>query len=189
VKKINPIATTLVSGEKDELRAKLLDAAEGEEIWNQLLSEAVPARSAFRVIPVRDTDFHHLRDGFVRAIQARQGKLAGKGHDDAAAAAGRDFGESMREFRQLFNRGKVPKKQELLLLRGVQGELTALYSDGIAHDPQLLGTVDDERISRALWLNYLAGKKVASEPARKSIVEGVMEFVERPVGTVATQVI
>jgi hypothetical protein len=38
-------------------------------------------------------------------------------------------------------------------------------------------------------LNYLAGKTVASEGARKSIVEGIMEFVERPVGTVATQVV
>jgi hypothetical protein len=51
-----------------------------------------------------------------------------------------------------------------------------------------LGEVQDERISRAVWLNYLAGKSVASEPARASIVDGIMEFVERPVGTVATQV-
>jgi hypothetical protein len=49
--------------------------------------------------------------------------------------------------------------------------------------------VEDERVSRALWLNYLAGKKVASEPARKNIVEGIMEFVERPIGTVAAQVV
>jgi hypothetical protein len=52
-----------------------------------------------------------------------------------------------------------------------------------------LGGVHDERLSRAVWLNYLAGKTVASEGARKSIIEGIMEFVERPVGAVATQVV
>jgi hypothetical protein len=72
------------------------------------------------------------------------------------------------------------------LIRDHQGKLAVWYDDG--KFPQRLGEVADERISRAVWLNYLAGKTVASEGARKSIVEGVMEFVERPVGTVATQV-
>jgi hypothetical protein len=52
-----------------------------------------------------------------------------------------------------------------------------------------VGVVPDERISRLIWLNYLAGSKVASEAARQNIITGVMEFVERPVGTVATQVV
>jgi hypothetical protein len=53
----------------------------------------------------------------------------------------------------------------------------------------LIGVVEDERVSRALWLNYLAGKKVASEPARQNVVQGIMGFVERPVGTVAAQIV
>lgn len=179
-KRINAIATTLVPGEKDELRTSLLDPAQGEEIWNELLAKGIPARSAFRVVPVRDTDFHHLRDGFVRAIQARSASVGEHGDD---------FGKSVGDFRGIFNRGSVPKKKELLLLRDGQGRLSVVYDDGRKNGRQLLGTIEDERISRALWLNYLAGKKVASEPARKSIVEGIMEFVERPVGTVATQVL
>lgn len=183
-KKINPIATTLVPGERDQLRTDLLDYAKGEEIWDELLAKGIPARSVFRVIPVRDTDFHHLRDGFVRAIQARAGKVGDE-----------QFGEAMKHFRQIFNRGKVPAKKELLLIRDGEGKLSVVYDDGGNKKEgrplgrQLVGTVDDERVSRALWLNYLAGKKVASEPARKSIVEGIMEFVERPVGTVAAQVV
>ncbi|EGO60860.1 hypothetical protein NEUTE1DRAFT_127643 [Neurospora tetrasperma FGSC 2508] len=183
-KKVNPIATTLVAGERDQLRTDLLDPAKGEEIWDGLLANGIPARSVFRVIPVRDTDFHHLRDGFVRAIQARAGKVGDE-----------QFGEAMKDFRQIFNRGKVPAKQELLLIRDGEGKLSVVYDDGGNKKEgrpagrQLVGTVDDERVSRALWLNYLAGKKVASEPARKSIVEGIMEFVERPVGTIAAQVV
>jgi hypothetical protein len=180
IKKVNTIATTLVPGERDQLRTSLLDPAQGEEIWNELLEKGIPARSAFRVVPVRDTDFHHLRDGFVRAIQARSASSGDHGDD---------FGKSVGDFRGLFNRGSVPKRKELLLLRDGQGRLSVVYSDASESGRQLLGTIEDERISRALWLNYLAGKKVASEPARKSIVEGIMEFVERPVGTVATQVL
>lgn len=193
-KKVNPIATTLVPGEREQLRGLLLDPAEGERTWDELLASGVPARSAFRVVPVRDTDFHHLRDGFVRAIQTRAPALSG-GAAGRSPAEDDAFGEAMRQFRAVFNRGSVPKRKELLLIRDETGKLSITYDGGASkrEDPppgrQLIGVVEDERISRALWLNYLAGKKVASEPARQDIVKGIMEFVERPVGTVATQVV
>lgn len=185
VKRINPIATTLVAGEKGDLHKTLIDPVEGEALWNELLRDGIPARSAFRILPVRDTDFHHLRDGFVRAIQARSDKLlSGDGQSGADQDA---FTEAMRSFRQIFNRGKVPKSKELLLTRENGGRLKVVYDDG--KTKEAIGTVDDERVSRALWLNWLAGKNVASEPARKSIANGILEFVERPVGTVASQVV
>ncbi|AEO56653.1 hypothetical protein MYCTH_2314727 [Thermothelomyces thermophilus ATCC 42464] len=185
-KRINPIATTLVPGEREQLRAALLDPAEGERTWDELLAAGVPARSAFRIVPVRDTDFHHLRDGFVRAVQARAGPQT---------MADESFGEAMRQFRAVFNRGSAPKRKELLLVRDETGRLSIAYDGGANKKEgrpagrQLIGVVEDERLSRALWLNYLAGKKVASEPARQNIVEGIMGFVERPVGTVASQVV
>ncbi|KAL2175218.1 chalcone-flavanone isomerase-domain-containing protein [Thermothelomyces heterothallicus CBS 202.75] len=185
-KRINPIATTLVPGEREQLRAALLDPAEGERTWDELLAAGVPARSAFRIVPVRDTDFHHLRDGFVRAVQARAGPQT---------MADESFGEAMRQFRAVFNRGSAPKRKELLLVRDETGRLSIAYdggankNEGRSAGRQLIGVVEDERLSRALWLNYLAGKKVASEPARQNIVEGIMGFVERPVGTVASQVV
>ncbi|RWA05200.1 hypothetical protein EKO27_g9910 [Xylaria grammica] len=180
VKEINPIATTLVASEKDTLRQALLDPEQGEKLWNSILQEVRP-RSVFRIIPVRDTDFHHLRDGFVRAITARsQGNNAEFG-DEA-------FGLAMKDFRSLFNRGKVPKSREMLLCRDTAGQLTVTYDDGKTGMGSI-GRVGDERVSRLLWLNYLAGKQVASEPARANIVEGIMEFVERPIGTVATRVL
>lgn len=183
VKKINPLATTLIPSEKDSLRKALRDAAEGEETWDAILQEA-GCRSAFRIVPVRDTDFHHLRDGFVRAVQARSQR--DKSYNDEA------FGNAMKDFKVIFNRGSVPKKKELLLCRDRLGKLSVMYND--SKDPtkpkrDTMGVIQDERMSRLLWLNYLAGKKVASEGARDNIIEGIMEFVERPVGTVATQVL
>lgn len=180
VKKVNPIATTLVPGEREDLRKALLDAREGEEAWTTLLRD-FKCRSAFRIAPVRDTDFHHLRDGFVRAIQARSSA-------DKEAFGDEAFGDAMGQFRALFNRGKVPKQREMILCRDETGALDVLYDDGKT-GRQTVGRVEDERVSRLLWLNYLAGKKVASEEARKNIIDGIMEFVERPVGTVATQVV
>jgi len=122
-----------------------------------------------------------LRDAWVRHLTARAQSPASK--DEYGDES---FGASMQKFKQLFNRGSVPKGKELLLSRDGKGKLAVWYDDGKV-GAQRLGQIEDERISRVVWLNYLAGK-VASEGARKSIVEGVMEFVERPVGTVATQV-
>ncbi|KAK5635633.1 hypothetical protein RRF57_011345 [Xylaria bambusicola] len=180
VKEINPIATTLVPSEKDVLRQALLDPEHGERLWNCILEEIRP-RSLFRIVPVRDTDFHHLRDGLVRAITARTQGNNAEFSDEA-------FGLAMKDFKSLFNRGKVPKSRELLLCRDAMGRLTVTYDDGKTGMGSI-GRVEDERVSRLLWLNYLAGKQVASEPARKNIVDGIMEFVERPIGTVATRVI
>ncbi|KUJ21229.1 putative altered inheritance of mitochondria protein 18, mitochondrial [Mollisia scopiformis] len=179
IKKIDPIASTLVAGEKEKLREKLYDPEEGTRIWSEVLRDA-GVRSLMRIVPTRNTDFPHLRDGWVRAITARaQGNRAEFG-DEA-------FGKSVADFKALFNRGTVPKQKELLLSRDKQGKLAVWYDDGKV-GANRLGDVADERLSRALWLNYLAGKTVASEPARKSIIDGIMEYVERPVGTVATQV-
>ncbi|GAO18558.1 uncharacterized protein UV8b_00834 [Ustilaginoidea virens] len=183
VKKINPLATTLIPSEKDALRKALRDAVEGEQTWDSVLRDA-GCQSAFRIVPVRDTDFHHLRDGFVRAVQVRSAR--DKAYDDEA------FGIAMRELKGLFNRGQVPKRKELLLTRDAAGKLAVMYGEGdhkTNNGKTLMGTVSDERLSRLLWLNYLAGSKVASEGARENIIEGIMEFVERPVGTVATQIL
>jgi hypothetical protein len=181
IRKISPVGSTLVAGEKEILKAKLMDPEEGERIWGDVLKDT-GIRSLVRIVPTRNTDFHHLRDGWVRQITARaQSPL----HKDEYGNDG--FGVSMQQFKALFNRGSVPKQKELLLSRDNKGKLVVWYDDG-KRIPQRLGEVQDERISRLVWLNYLAGKTVASEGARKSIVDGIIEFVERPVGTVATQV-
>jgi len=179
IRKMDPIATTLVAGEKESLKAKLLDPEVGEEVWNHVLTTA-GVRTLFRIVPVRDTDFGHMRDAYVRAVTSQARKNPEEFGDDK-------FGKSVNELKALFGKGSVPKRKELILARNENGVLAAWFDDGKL-GPQRLGEVGDERISRALWLHYLAGKHVASEAARNSIVDGIMEFVERPIGTVAAQV-
>ncbi|KAF7937218.1 uncharacterized protein EAE98_001532 [Botrytis deweyae] len=168
-------ASTLVANEKDALKAMLLDPARSEEIWSAILKHP-EIKSIVRIVPTRNTDFHHLRDAWVRSLTARAQKNREEFGDEA-------FGKAVGEFKALFNRGSVPKGRELLLSRDESGKLGVWYEDGVSRS-QRLGEVRDERISRGIWLGYLAGANVSSEEARRSVVEGVMRLVERPVGSV-----
>jgi hypothetical protein len=179
IKSVNPIATTLVPSERDSLRATLLDHTKGEEEWDALLREA-GCRTLFRIVPVRDASLAHMRDALVTAATSRGTQ---RGYTDQG------FGNAIGEFKHFFGRGNAAKGKEVLLCREDNGALVVYFGDGRTRGRQELGRVADERFSRMLWLNYLGGKKVASEQARANIVEGIMEFVERPVGTVATQVV
>ncbi|KAI9646009.1 hypothetical protein NHQ30_005447 [Ciborinia camelliae] len=172
-------ATTLIGGEKDELQTLLMHETHGEEIWNAILKNG-GVKTMIRIVPTRNTDFQHLRDAWVRGLTARAQRNRGEYGDEA-------FGMGMGEFKGLLNRGSVPKGRELLLRRDAEGKLGVWYEDG-ERGSQWLGEVRDERISRGIWLGYLAGKNVSCEQARRNIVEGVMGLVERPVGSVVGQV-
>src|SRR5690606_24782996 len=69
--------TTATSTEREKLR-QVLSGEQGEEesivAMNKLLlpnSDGRAVRSLWRITPTRNTDFSHLRDGFVRQITAR----------------------------------------------------------------------------------------------------------------------
>ncbi|KAL2824448.1 chalcone-flavanone isomerase-domain-containing protein [Aspergillus pseudoustus] len=201
----NPVgatsATSLVSTERQRLKELLLDEAKGEDAWNAII-KANGLRTAFRIVPTRNTDFIHLRDGWVRGITARAQKANAKakaptpGGQHTLSTPGEfedeAFGSAMSDFKKLFGGGQrknVPKGQTLLLLRNERGELDALFGADPAQPWRFMGRVADERVSRLVWLNYLAGKNVSSEDARKSVVDGVMGVVERPVGTLVQKVL
>jgi hypothetical protein len=199
----NPVgatsATSLVATERQRLKELLLDEEKGEDAWNTILKEP-GLRTVFRIVPTRNTDFLHLRDGWVRGITARAQKANTKAKSTEPGTAtlsefnDESFATAMNDFKTLFGGGQhknVPKGQTLLLIRNARGELDALFQPDAsgATSFRFLGRVADERISRLVWLNYLAGKNVSSEDARKSVVDGVMGIVERPVGTLVQKVL
>ncbi|KAF2139657.1 uncharacterized protein K452DRAFT_360402 [Aplosporella prunicola CBS 121167] len=191
IKRVNPTASTLITGEKDQLRSSLMSPEESNAIWESLLKDdKLRANMAIRIVPTRETNFPHLRDGLVRGITKRvqeASAIKSEGTDFSDEA----FGEAMRDFKGLFNsRGKAPKGSILLLRRDSQGAVEMLFQGGKEGKGPLerLGHVQDERVSRMLWLLYLGGKNVSSEGARKSVVDGCLELVERPIGTVETRV-
>ena len=184
-------ASTLVQGEKEDLKKTLLDGEGSTKIWSEVLREG-GVRSAVRIVPTRDTNFSHMRDGWIRGIDVR-----GKGKE----FEGEGFRMAVDQFKgMLGGRGSVGKGKVLLLGRGANGALRAWVEEdtGLADSKAstqkggrmaLLGTVKDERISRLVWMGYLTGQNVASEDARRSVVDGVIEMVERPLGTIETQVV
>ena len=187
-------ASTLVQGEKEQLQKTLLDGEGSTKVWEEVLKEG-GVRSAVRIVPTRNTNFSHLRDGWIRGIDLRAKGKEFEG-DDFKAAVG-DF-KSM-----LGGRGSVAKGKILLLGREADGALRAWVEEEASSSAgvdratpsmkgekmTLLGGLKDERISRLVWMGYLAGDKIASEEARESVVRGIMEIVERPIGTVETQVV
>ena len=185
-------ATSLVPPERQQLKELLLDPQHGDAAWTALIKDN-GIRTAFRIVPTRNTDFMHLRDGWVRGITARaQQKKPAPGSTEQGEFQDEAFGTAMNDFKAVFGGGQrknVPKGQTLLLVRNAQGALDALFQADPAQPMRWMGRVDDERVSRLVWLNYLAGKTVSSEGARKNIVDGLMAVVERPVGTVVQRIV
>lgn len=215
IKHINPSASALMPGEKEALRSALLDPDGSNEIWTRILQQKGPdgVEMALRVVPVRGTDFKHLRDGWMRGVtmrtdeadrrqqQQRRMELEPRAEErriglpqpvDPSEFADETFGLAMREFKNLFSgRGKAPKGSVLTLTRDSEGVFGVLYQPkGKEDEGQFvhIGEVRDERVSRLVWLLYLGGKNVSSEPARRNVVEGCLGIVERPVGTVEGRV-
>lgn len=182
-----PAASTLVLSEKDKLRDMLLDPEKSEEVWNDFLQKS-GVRSVMRVVPTRDTDFSHLRDGWVRALEGRANSS-----NKYVDPQDEKFGDSVGQFKTMFSGAGKPKVKHgraILLERDAGGILRAwLQNDSAPDGFDKLGEMSDERISRLIWLGYLGGKTVASQPARVNIVEGIIEAVGRPVGTFETQVV
>lgn len=202
-------ATSLVSTERKQLKDILLDPDRGTEAWDEILKKSNNTqadggiRTAIRIVPTRNTDFMHLRDGWVRGITgrataSRKAFIPPTPTEDGIPSVpvsefdDDSFGTALNDFKAVFGGGlrkSVPKGQELLLLRNAQGVFDALYQPDSEGPLRWMGRVYDERISRLVWLNYLAGKNVASEGARQSVVDGVMEIVERPAGTITQKVL
>jgi hypothetical protein len=180
---IDPIATTATEPEREKLKAWLL-SQDGERVWNNVLKSG-HMRTMFRIVPTRNTDFGHMRDGFVRGIAAKQkARVFQHTADDAQPETFEDdaFAKGMDDFKGILGGKRSLKKGETMLL------LRNAFGDFEVRTDKVLGIVKDERISRLLWLNYLGGKTVSSEKARKSVVDGVMSYVERPIGTVEVKV-
>lgn len=213
---VNPSASALIPGEKEDLRHALLDADKSNEVWNSILAMqgSSGVEMALRIVPTRGTDFNHLRDGLMRGIQSRTDEVGRKQaalfQKQAAESktialpkpveenefSDESFGLAMKDLKAIFGgRGSAAKGSVLFLTRDKDGALGVLYQpvkktnkgEKVGELTQL-GAIADSRVSRLLWLLYLGGQNVSSEEARKSIVDGCIHIVERPVGTVESMV-
>ena len=154
-------------------------AAELEPLFAQWLERGVPC--AVRIMPVRGTDFGHLRDGLVRAVnvRAREARKAGSAYALTDVAEAR-LADNIGALKQLFPRGSVPKGHllDLVVWRAAGGA----YTLALAYDEQRLGTVvcgaEDARafaMPMHLLLAYVGARPDISAPLRASIAHGLHE--------------
>lgn len=170
-----------------DLHAALLGPETGTEIISHLLDNNI--RIDIRIVPVRNTDFGHLRDGFVRGIlghprykQLTSASPESKGDPDHIKLL-ENLGEGVNELKVAFSRKmSVPKHNILHLVRKADGSLNISYYKGVSENSPStekieLGTVKNPEISKIMLLNYLAGKSPASESARASAVDGLVDIL------------
>ncbi|PSK60229.1 hypothetical protein B9Z65_1127 [Elsinoe australis] len=191
---INDSASTLVPSEKEELKAALLDPVKSTEIWEAFLSKS-QVKSAWRISPTRSTDFAHLRDGWITGIkkgtQAAQAAIKDKAAGPAETEyESESFGEAVKAFKDVFQGGgKTAKGSVVTLARDSNGALDIYFEDPSRNEGQeKLGRATDPRISKLVWLGYLAGKNVSSEAARRGVADGCLALASRPVGSAETMV-
>lgn len=135
----------------------LNDEIKGRAIINRLLEENV--QFAIRITPTRNTDFNHLRDGFVRSIMNQK---------EAKSVQSPEFGQSIAEIKRAFGRKrKLTKGEVITWSRDVNGGMTAWY--GLFDDgKELLGSVNHPDAARLFFLQYLSGNKPSSPTLKES---------------------
>lgn len=151
--------------DRTSLFNQLMDPDIGQSLVSELLNSNIGI--SIRIVPVRKTDFGHLRDGFVRTLMAHP---RFKFENEKGT-----IGRGITELKRIFSRKMaVPKGNILYLHRRRNGHLIAEYieadqeGEGMSH---VLGAVHEPVASELLFLQYLAGKKPSSLDARQSTIQ------------------
>lgn len=169
-------AKELDSKHEGSLESALLDHDQSTKIISHLLDHGISLD--IRIVPVRNTDFGHLRDGFVRQILAHPlFKQLSRVENEAVSES---LGAGVNDLKVAFSRKlKAPKFTILHMTRLRNGELSMTYYKGKNEkDAEVLdlGVVKDKNLSKILMLQYLAGKNVSSESARVNAVEALAKL-------------
>ncbi|KAK0554133.1 hypothetical protein OC846_002222 [Tilletia horrida] len=159
----------------------LAAAGSAEEIIRLLADAGVPF--VVRIVPVRSTDFNHLRDGFTRSVQARL-KNARKAKA-ISPQADEEISASLQELKAIFPPSKLPKGSALDVVihpRGLGGRSRMALS--LEQDGKVIGTLEPPpagteaanagwSVGKELLLAYVADKNEISTPLKQSVIEGL----------------
>ncbi|KAG0011996.1 hypothetical protein BGZ80_000282, partial [Entomortierella chlamydospora] len=124
-----------------------------------------PIELILRIVPVRNTNGPHLRDGFTRNLTqaAKEQKLNEPDNEEAM--------EGIMEFKALFPKGNINANQPMTFRKSPDGSMTILL------DGEVLGTLRNKWVIENFFLGYLKGDNPISEKARDSIAQGVQNLL------------
>lgn len=177
---INVYAVGMYIAEKDLPKVKqvldgyteeqLLNPETGGELISLLLSAGV--KLDIRIVPVRNTDCGHLRDGIVRKIMQHP-RFKEEGNNE-------HFGSGLQELKQAFGRKmSIPKNKVLHMTRDADGVMNVAFYKADKEDDISaidLGNVKNSLVTEFLFLQYLSGNNPSSEGLRQSAVKSLAEL-------------
>ncbi|KAF3988246.1 hypothetical protein FT663_03452 [Candidozyma haemuli var. vulneris] len=137
----------------------------GDKQLSQEILENMSQRINYtiRITPVRNTDFGHLRDGFVKTILACP--LAKTKREEVATGI-----EQLRAAFQGF-KGSVPKNHSLYLV--TENNQITMHYVGNKGEVRTLGKITEPSIAQVLFVSYFSSAKPISEQLRKDFVSYV----------------
>ncbi|GES94300.1 chalcone-flavanone isomerase-domain-containing protein [Rhizophagus clarus] len=124
----------------------------------------LPIVMAIRIEPVRNTNGHHLRDGFTRAITHRMQD----GYMDEEDAE--NVLKAIKELKAKFPKSVVKAGTALILKKEKNGTLI------IEYEGKNMGVVNNIWLTKNIFMNYLAAKNPISVKAKKNIADGSISF-------------
>lgn len=142
----------------------LLDPVANVAVIDKLLNSGV--KFLVRFSPVRNTDFNHLKDGFIKLILANP---KSKEHREVVGAG-------LDELREVFlqNRGAVPKNHVMYLQQLPNGALKLTYANTTNDTTKELGTVNEPMVASVLLSSYMSGQKPLSKQLQQSVAAGLV---------------
>ena len=152
---------------QDDNLGEVLNSDAGTETVDELLRENV--RFAVRIVPVRNTDFNHMRDGIVSNIMNRP---------EARQITDSAFGEGITHLKEKFGRkGKFPKGNIMIWCRDLNGGMDSYYGSS---DSKLdhLCSVESPDVSRCFFLQYLTGEKPNSPTLKERTLDCLATLVK-----------
>ncbi|KAJ9112428.1 hypothetical protein QFC20_002216 [Naganishia adeliensis] len=116
------------------------------------------------------SDWKHLRDGFTRALLARQKKAVKDGKLSAAEEERIDA--AIQQFKSFFPSSSVPKGKELLLVKTAQNSLAVEF------EGKTLGTLRDPWVATEMMVAYFADKNVISAPLKEDVARKLESTIQ-----------
>ncbi|CAO1613825.1 unnamed protein product [Jaminaea pallidilutea] len=158
-----------------------------EAYVHKMIQAEVPI--VLRIVPVRNTDFAHLRDGFTRAVQSRL-KLIQKqqkgGNPSVTINPDQEeaFAQSLQLFKECFPKASLKKGStlDLVITPASHGSGQAGATDlALEHGGEIYGTVRYQPrtgpldVGRLLMQAYVADKDPVSEAFKKAATEALLK--------------
>ncbi|KAI9360080.1 chalcone-flavanone isomerase, partial [Pilaira anomala] len=135
------------------------------ELAEQFLSQ--PYDISIRIVPARNTNTQHLRDGFLRLLMQRMKDQHLTEEEEKDVLSG------IQEFKKNFANMKVKKNTEFIFTKTKEGGLKMVYED------KHWGTVNNEWVAKNFVMSYLDTKAPSSEAALIDIADGFERLLKK----------